>query len=575
MNTADKIRLLAHAVKWRMTWNHHDLDYHPGAAYNQKFITARDAAKLLADEAVVFSSGLAGNGRCTVFFHAIRERFLEEQHPQSLIWIHCGAQGGRGKVPGTIEELGLPGLMKQYISGHVETSKAQLTLAEHGMLQVCILSQGVISLLLEEQSKGNNTLETKVGKGTFIDPSCGRGSALTPDADCSYVKLLPNGKLQYTLPLVQYALCNASYADEEGNIYFHHSTILSESLQAAAAARRNGGKVMVSVGAIIPKNESLIVLKVDEVDYIVVDPYHEQAASIPLKHYWPMFVAGEKTEVKKDVAELKWLNTVLKITPVRDEFSDALARLAASLFVRLAKPGAMVNIGSGFPEEVARVFVENDLGKDLLFTTEAGVYGGLPAPGIFFSACINPIRLEPSSVMFKRYMTKLDITVLGMLQADSEGNVNVSRRGPHISKYGGPGGFTDIVEGARTIIFVGKWMDHASWEIDDDGLHLHKPGAPKIIDHVDEITFSGRHGIELGTKVYYVTNVGIFNLTKEGLELIEIMPGIDIQKDILEQSPAKILIRENVRVADMSILTGEDFKLEFNIKKTGQKYAER
>jgi propionate CoA-transferase len=290
MNTTDKLKLLAHAIKWRLTWNHHDLDYIPENSQNKKFITARDAAKLISDDAVVFSSGLAGNGRCTIFYHAIRDRFVHEEHPKNLTWIHCGAQGGRGKVPGTIEEVGLPGLMKRYIAGHIETAKAQLALAEQGLLEICILSQGVISMLLEEQAHGNNILETEVGVGTFIDPRTGRGSSLTEGSACPFVNVAPNGKLQYTLPLIRFALCSASYADPEGNIYFHHSNIISESLPAAAAAKYNGGKVMVSVGGIIPKNESLIRLKANDVDYIVVDPYHEQAASIPIKHYWPMFV---------------------------------------------------------------------------------------------------------------------------------------------------------------------------------------------------------------------------------------------------------------------------------------------
>jgi len=167
--------------------------------------------------------------------------------------------------------------------------------------------------------------------------------------------------------------------------------------------------------------------------------------------------------------------------------------------------------------------------------------------------------------MFKRYMTELDITVLGMLQADTHGNVNVSKRGPRITQYGGPGGFTDIVEGAKKILFVGKWMDHAVWEIKDDELHLIRPGKPKIIEEVDEITFSGKHAVESGKEVYYVTNVGIFTLTKEGLQLIEVMPGIDIENDIIKNSPAKILVPvEGVPVADKSILNGVGFHLKFS-----------
>jgi propionate CoA-transferase len=165
--------------------------------------------------------------------------------------------------------------------------------------------------------------------------------------------------------------------------------------------------------------------------------------------------------------------------------------------------------------------------------------------------------------MFRRYINELDITVLGMLQADTDGNVNVSKRGPHIGQYGGPGGFPDIVEGAKKIIFVGKWMDPAVWEMKENGLNLIRPGVPKIIDRVDEITFSGKHALEKGKHVYYVTNVGIFTLTKEGFQLIEVMPGIDIQKDILSHTGAFIIIPgEGGVIADKSILDGIGFNLE-------------
>lgn len=562
MKAKDKLGLAIHALKWRMTWGKKDLDYLPSGIAGPRFITAREAAKLIPDNAVVFSSGLAGNARCSAFYYAIKERYIYEGKPRDLTWIHCGAQGGRGKVPGTIEELAEPGLLKRLVSGHVQTELALLALAEKGQLEICILSQGVISLLLEEQAAGRNLLRTTVGVGTFIDPRTGRGSALTPASSCPFVNA-EGYELTYTMPKVEWALFSASYADLEGNIYTHHSTILSESLPSAAAARANGGKVMVVVGGIIPKNEKLITLRANEVDHIVIDRFHEQACSIPVRKHWAMFDAGAHVDEKKAVEELKLLNNILKITPVRNKVSHALARLGALVFREVVNKGAMVNVGSGFPEEVARVLVEQGLGKDLLFTTEAGVYGGLPAPGIFFSACINPIRLEPSSVMFRRYQRELDATILGMLQADEAGNENVSMRGRKVSQYGGPGGFPDIVEGARTVIFIGKWMDRAKLTIRGGRMHISSFGIPKLVKHVDEVTFSGRHALDIRKNVYYVTNVGVFHLTRKGMELIMVVPGIDIQKEIIEASPARIIIPDaGPKVIDESVLTGKNFRLE-------------
>lgn len=566
MNLLERIRLLLHIIRWRLTWNRKDLGYKPKKSVSDKFITARQAAELIPDGATVFSNGLAGNARCSVFFWAIRERFKKTGSPRDLTWINIGAQGGRGKVPGTIEELGFPGLMQRYIAGHLETCKAQLKLAEAGQLELHTLPQGVMSLLVEGQSIGRRHLHSAVGVGTFLDPRVGQGSALTAKAYAQYVaSAAEDHELTYFLPKIDVAMFNAPYADAKGNIYFHHAATWTENLQSARAARANGGKVFVTVSAIIPSKPSRISLPAAEVDYIVVHPYNEQTASIPQKRYWPMFTPGSKTDMTRAAQQLRFINNVLKITPVRGRVEEALARLGASVFADSAPKGAMVNIGVGFPEEVARQLVEQGLHQHILFTTEAGAYGGLPASGIFFSAAIAPRRLESSSAMFRRYQHDLDVAILGFLQVDSAGNVNASHRGPRLTDIVGPGGFPDIAHGAKTVIFVGTWMSDAQFMLEDSRLALVKPGKCKFVDRVSHITFNAKEALDMGKEVFYVTNVGVFQLTRKGLELRQVMPGIDPEKDIRQACTARIHLPETdaVSVADKSILTGQGFVLKW------------
>jgi propionate CoA-transferase len=225
--------------------------------------------------------------------------------------------------------------------------------------------------------------------------------------------------------------------------------------------------------------------------------------------------------------------------------------------------GAHINIGVGFPEEVRREVYDSQLHHDLVFTTETGVYGGMPAPGVYFGAAVNPDRFESSAWMFRFYKDNLDATVLGFLQVDSEGNVNVSRRGPTIMDYVGPGGFPSIIQSARTVIFIGTWMAGAEWSVDNGRLRLRKPGRPKFIDKVDEVTFSGARGMADGKQVYYVTSVGVFRLTPGGLEMMRRMPGVDIQRDVVAHAGARINIPDHVPVVERSIVTGEGFRLDW------------
>jgi len=169
-----------------------------------------------------------------------------------------------------------------------------------------------------------------------------------------------------------------------------------------------------------------------------------------------------------------------------------------------------------------------------------------------------------STWIFNHYKTNLDITVLGTLQVDSKGNVNVSKRGEGVKNYVGPGGFMNIADSAKTIIFIGSWMAKAEFKLENGKLTLVKKGIPKFVDELYEVTFNAQDALKKGKTVYYVTTVGIFELTEKGPELIQVMPGIDVQKDILDAATATIQVSDQLELVPESIATGENFKLAWD-----------
>ncbi len=564
MTLFEKIQIFTRLLRWRFTWSRRQLDYLPPNISNKKFITAREAAQRIPDGSVALSGGMAGNARCCVFFWAIREAFLKEGRPKNLTWINVGAQGGRGKVPGTVEELALPGLVSRYFTGHFETVKSFLQLAESQQVELVAMPQGEMSLLLEAQGRGEESLLSTVGVGTFLDPRTGRGPVLTHSGKQNWIA--PEGdQLRYRLPKIQTAMFNAPYADAEGNIYFTDAATITENLQGARAARANGGQVIATVAGIVPKDESKIGMPASDVDAIVVHPLNEQTAGVLQLEHWPEFTIGAKVNIPKAREKLRFINHTMKITPVRGEVESALARLGAYVFSKTVRPGALANIGVGYAEEVCRIIFEQGLDKEITFTTETGVYGGLPAPGIFFGAAIAPEKMMTSAEMFQLYRTQLDVTALGFLQVDSQGNVNGSNRGARLTDYVGPGGFPDIAMGAKTIFFVGTWMANAEFAIENGRLSIKKAGSVKFLDAVDEVTFNGRIGLELGKQIFYATNVGVFQLTRNGLELRWVAPGVDIERDIVAVSKAKIFVPKNVETVDASVLTGKGFRLSWKL----------
>ncbi|MFZ5572411.1 MAG: hypothetical protein ACOZF0_18580 [Thermodesulfobacteriota bacterium] len=565
MNIFEKSRLVLHILKWRLTWNRKDLDYRPKGIDHPKFMTAMEAVRMIPDGATTFSCAMAGNARPSVFFWAIERLFRETGHPRDLTHIIVGAQGGRGRVPGTIEELGKhKGLITRFIAGHHETVKSMLKLADQGAVELHTFPQGIETFLIEAQIRGQFDLETETGVGTFLDPRVGNGTVVAPGSGQSLSEAAGD-KLRYRFPPIDVAYFIAPAADREGNIYIRNCCLFTESHESALAARANGGKVLVSVAEIIEKDPANIFLPAHMVDALVVHPHNEQTGSIPQRKYWKMFTEGAQENMDESIEKLRFINRFLGITPKRGPVEDALARLAASVFTRHVKKCSNIIIGVGLPEEVARLIYEGGLFPDVTFMSETGVVGGMPAPGVFFGAAVNPKEIMSSAQVFHLCYDHLDAAILGILEADSRGNLNVSRRGEGPLNYVGPGGFPDFCTAANTIIFVGSWMAHAELEITDGRLRIRKPGPHKFVAKVSEITMSGAQALKKGKTVLYVTNVGVFRLTERGMLLTEVMPGVDVRQDILDKCPMEVVLPEDGRVAvtDESIVTGKGFSLHW------------
>ncbi|MBI5070770.1 MAG: hypothetical protein HZB56_21315 [Deltaproteobacteria bacterium] len=564
MRAIDQAGLLAHVIHWRLTWAKHDIDHRaPGLPRGGRFVTAREAVRLIPDGACVASTGMGGNMRPSILYWAVREEFERAGHPRGLTWVAVGGLGGRGRVPGTLEEVGRDGLVTRLVSGHLETVKSFLALADAGRCELHTMPQGVVAEAIEAQGRGEESVLTRVGVGTFVDPRVGTGTAVTPDGKPGLVAV-EGDLLRYRVPRVQVALFLATGADLRGNLYMDGATTITESREAARAARRNGGKVIASVAALVPEQPGRIFLPAAEVDAIVVNPRNEQTTSYPQRHPAAMLLPGAEVDVRAAADRFDFVNHVLGITPRRGPAEQALARQAAAILARAAGPGARVNIGIGLPEEVGRLIQRGGLFDEVTFLVETGAFGGLPVPGVFFGAAIRPERHLSSVQMFRFMREELDVAVLGFLQVGRGGDVNVSRRGPRAADYVGPGGFIDVSSAARTVIFVGASAAGARVALEDGRIRLLRAGKPKLVERVDEITFRGEEALRRGQQVWYATTDGTLRLTPRGLELAEVVPGADVAA--LLRSPAGVVLPEQGAPLEVPrpVMTGEGFRLAWS-----------
>ena len=569
MKLSTKAELVYGFLKWRLTWDKRNTHHQFTVPGNPKFMSARDAVGLIGDGKVVALSGLGSTMRPSILFWALRERFEETGSPSNLTVLIAGGFGGRGRIPGTTEELGVKGLTTRFFTGHTETFKAMLRLADEDALELQCLPQGTFLKLLGQMAEGEDSLVTDTGIGTFMDPRVGRGSPVLPgNGTRQWVEVVENpeaegGQLRYSLPRPDVALFNMPAADRKGNIYARNAAMVAETYEVVKAVKANGGICIATVGLCVEEGYGDIFLPAEDMDAIVVYPDTEQVAGVPHRKFWPQFTLESTVSLAEGAERMGLINGLVGITPKRCPADQALARLAATLFMEHTPPGGTVDIGIGLPEEVSRLLSETGAIEQVTLFSESGVFGGMPSPGIYFGTAANPTEMVSSVEAFRRMYQHLDAAVLGLLQADSEGNVNVSRRGEGAINYVGPGGFIDITTCADLIVFCGSWMAHGEIGVENGCLQVRKPGIPKFVEQVDEITFCGQEALRQGKTVFYVTQVGAFRLTERGMELVCVMPGIDVQRDILEVSPMRIVLPESgeVPVADASIVTGKAFEL--------------
>jgi propionate CoA-transferase len=515
-------------------------------------LTGAEAARLIGDSAVITISSSSGLGCPDAVLKAIGQRYAETGAPANLTTLHPIAAGDMYGIKG-IDHLCRPGQLRRVLAGSYPSGSSKLDpplirgLIHNDQIQALNIPSGVLFQMHRAASTGQPGVLTEVGLGTYADPRL-EGAKMNSVTE-NFVQLMKidgNDYLFYPAVKVDVAIIRATAADPYGNLSYQEECSTLGALDQAYAAHNNGGIVIAQVKRLSDAQLPTQAVRIPGilVDAIVVDPDQMQTTQT----FYDPALSGE---IHRNLDDIE---------PVEFGLEKVIARRAAAEL----QVNAIVNLGFGISAAIPRVLLEEGHADDVTWVIEQGAVGGFPATGFAFGCALNPQALVQSADQFSLLQGGgFDVAMLSFLEVSGAGDVNVSYLAarPHVTA--GVGGFSDIVTRAPKIVYSGYFTaGRKDIQITDGKLNIVSDGTvAKFVPEIAQISFSGEMARRRRQEVLYITERCVIELTEGGLTVIEIAPGVDLEKDVLGRSGVPLLVSPDLQLMSPALFRPEPMGL--------------
>ncbi|MDR1640177.1 MAG: 3-oxoacid CoA-transferase [Clostridiales bacterium] len=507
-----------------------------------KIVSASEAIAQIKDGMTVGITSFATFGAAETLLKELAKSFQEKGSPRNLDLIVPTTPGDMSEDGWGLSALRAPGIIASIATSQISKAPAIARMVSENKIAGYIVPLGVFGHLFRAMAGKKPGIVTHVGLNTYADPrveGC-KVNGMAKESGRQIVSLIEIEGEEYlfykSMPM-DACIIRGTYADESGNITLEHETVVSEQFEMANAVHNNGGIVIAEVKDILERgsiNCRDVKIHGLTVDYVV--------KSAPGDHVQTYF---------SDVFRPELLGMIRvpsrSIAPMEMSLRKIVARRAA---MEIKKEKALVNLGLGISDGVPNIVNEEGFASQITLGVETGVMGGVPLSGLDMGTSVNMEALYKMVDTFDIYDGgMLDMSFLSFAQVDKEGNVNVSKFG---SRVVGPGGFVNISQNTPTICFSAIFtFGHVDCGIGDGKLAIKHDGSGiKFVNKVDQITFSGKNAIKNGQDITFITERAVFKLSENGLVLIEIAPGVDLERDVLAKMEFRPLISDELRLMD-------------------------
>jgi propionate CoA-transferase len=512
----------------------------------QKVISASEAARLIPDGAIVTVSSSSALGCPDAVLRAVGERFDGEGHPRNITTLHPIAAGDMWGVKG-VDHIAKPGCLARVLAGSYPSGPSSAEppaiwkMISGDAIPAYNVPSGILFDMHREAAAKRPGVLTKVGMETFVDPvheGCAMNAKAAAEPIVKRVNFAGDDWLFFPTITPEIAIIRATTADERGNLSYEHEGGILGPLDQALSVRNNGGIVIAQVKRLAAADTLRphdVVVPGVMVDYLVIAPDQMQTTNTV---YEPA-ISGE---IFRPLSSFE--------IPKFD-----IAKVIARRVAQELRDGDAVNIGFGISANVPRILIEEGQHGAVTWVIEQGAVGGVPLLDFQFGCASNAEAIVQSPQQFTYFQGGgFDMSLLSFLQIDKGGSVNVSKLGirPHVTA--GAGGFVDITARAKKIVFSGYFTAGAKLEVHDGAVKIAKEGkVKKLVEAVEQISFSGPRAVGQGQHIVYVTERCVLRLEPDGLTITELAPGVDLERDILAQAEFPLRLAKGIRKMDSAL----------------------